>query len=384
MATSELPYRNNQDWDELIEEVNAVLENPTGNSCEPIDPIDPVPPRYRWGKSDLREMQEKIEQTCPDIEFDPIPEGYVRWAQHFIDEIRDSLEQAWCECENEGVNCPNCGETTISNIYTDAPKAQVCPTGSSGGCPIEPADVQADVVEFSNLAHEALFQYINATIEVCNLNDQILIKENQIEMKEEEISSLETLVTVSCENGPSANCLSAQAQLAQAQDDLAILEAQRDQLIQDRDDAIELRNTSRADCEANNDEAITLLSTMSIPAMTPSPQNITSIFLSGAGSHPWGDDVEQCEPYGVADCIPQYRFLTSTNSGTSFSLQFQDFYTPGGVAMIPPTTVGLLNFLATWGSVCFTNNPALCPPLTITNTRITRLVYSPPVCDPVI
>ncbi len=95
------PYKIS-DWNDLIRRVNDILENPPEDeNCPAVDPIDEVTAPHIWRKSDIREVQNKLKETCPDIEFEAI-DGM--WKQSTIDEIEDAMLQAWCNCT---VDCPN-------------------------------------------------------------------------------------------------------------------------------------------------------------------------------------------------------------------------------------------------------------------------------------
>lgn len=86
-----------EDWNSLIQEVNEILQDPP-DGCDPIDPLDEVPPMHRWAKSDIRDVQDKLKETCEDITFDDIPD---LWKQSIIDEIESKYEETWCDCECE-------------------------------------------------------------------------------------------------------------------------------------------------------------------------------------------------------------------------------------------------------------------------------------------
>lgn len=86
-----------EDWNEVIRDVNEVLENPPEDSdCDPIEPLEEVEPEHRWAKSDIRAVQDKIKETCPEITFAEIPD---LWKQEILDEIYEKLEEAWCDCD---------------------------------------------------------------------------------------------------------------------------------------------------------------------------------------------------------------------------------------------------------------------------------------------
>jgi hypothetical protein len=92
-----------EDWNEIIQEVNDILQNPPSDTdCEPLPTIDEVGENHRWSKGDIEEVQEALKATCPDIEFDTIPE---LWKQSIIDEINEAMEQAWCDCEDDDEPC---------------------------------------------------------------------------------------------------------------------------------------------------------------------------------------------------------------------------------------------------------------------------------------
>lgn len=92
-----MPPFTRADYNALIDEVNVVITSPP-SGCEPLSPLEHVGPKHRWAKSDIRRIHEAITATCPDITFAPIP---MAWKQSTIDEIRDKLTQAWCNCDDD-------------------------------------------------------------------------------------------------------------------------------------------------------------------------------------------------------------------------------------------------------------------------------------------
>ena len=87
-------------WNQLIRDVNGVLQNPPAKtSCSPIDPLDEVDEGHVWTKSDIRDVQNKLKQTCADISFDDIPD---KWLQSIIDDIKAAKDKAWCHCNPSG------------------------------------------------------------------------------------------------------------------------------------------------------------------------------------------------------------------------------------------------------------------------------------------
>lgn len=88
------PYKRS-DFNDLIDEVNDIITDPP-DGCDPLPAIDHVPEMTIWAKSHIRELQDALIETCPEIEFDDIDD---LWRQSTIDEIRDKFGQAWCDCE---------------------------------------------------------------------------------------------------------------------------------------------------------------------------------------------------------------------------------------------------------------------------------------------
>lgn len=102
-----------QEWNDLVDEVNLILEGPPEGNCDPVAPLEHVPESHRWAKSDIREMQDRIKETCPDIVFDEIPD---LWEQQTIDEIRDKLGMAWCDCDCDDLEFLPCDFGTLTEV----------------------------------------------------------------------------------------------------------------------------------------------------------------------------------------------------------------------------------------------------------------------------
>ena len=84
-------------WNLLIEDVNNILQNPPANSnnCQPIDTIQPVTDPHLWSDDDIKEVRNKLMETCPDISFQ---EELLLWRAEIVDEIEVQMENAWCDC----------------------------------------------------------------------------------------------------------------------------------------------------------------------------------------------------------------------------------------------------------------------------------------------
>jgi hypothetical protein len=91
------------DWNNIIQQVNEVLQNPPADTdCEAQPTLDEVSTGHLWSKDDIREVQDALKETCDDISFDTIPD---LWKQSIIDEINTAIGQAWCNCEPEEDEC---------------------------------------------------------------------------------------------------------------------------------------------------------------------------------------------------------------------------------------------------------------------------------------
>lgn len=142
------------EWNELIQEVNAIITDPP-DGCEPLEPLEEVDPKHRWKKSDIREIQEALSETCPEIEWEEIP---AKWQESILDEIREKFAEAWCECEGCTFATSPWGEIhSWSNYgyYQDNDIEMVCnwnywglfDTSSWGDdieIPIEPSSIYTD------------------------------------------------------------------------------------------------------------------------------------------------------------------------------------------------------------------------------------------------
>jgi len=111
------------DWNDLIDAVNEVLQNPP-DGCNPLPTIAHVGPGTIWRKSHIRQVQDAIKATCDDITFGPVPD---LWEQSIVDEINNKLEQAWC-------NCDECNHDTVMAengmeflLYDNGPPIVVSP-----------------------------------------------------------------------------------------------------------------------------------------------------------------------------------------------------------------------------------------------------------------
>src|SRR5690242_2693726 len=91
------------EWNDLIDAVNEVLQNPPGETdCNPLPALEHVGPGTIWRKSHIKQVQDALKATCDSISFNTIPD---LWKQSIVDEINTAIGQAWCNCEPEDDDC---------------------------------------------------------------------------------------------------------------------------------------------------------------------------------------------------------------------------------------------------------------------------------------
>lgn len=118
MANSNDPYRRlgTNSWQELLDQVNNVLQNPPAG-CDPIDTIDGPDPEHKWSKEDITEVHDTL-NTMPGncFTFQEIPD---KWKVSIIEDIEDQLSNAWCDCEDCLAPCSNASpEPVITSLGT--------------------------------------------------------------------------------------------------------------------------------------------------------------------------------------------------------------------------------------------------------------------------
>lgn len=105
-----MPFKRSE-WNDLVDEVNAIITNPTGSSCPAQLPVEQIPPG-KWRRSHISTVQDRIKATCPEITFEEIKR---KWRRRTLTEIREKLEQAWCNCTDDCVPVEEGGH--YANVY---------------------------------------------------------------------------------------------------------------------------------------------------------------------------------------------------------------------------------------------------------------------------
>lgn len=119
------------DWNRLIQAVNAKLANPPADTaCEPLPPLPEVSDPHIWSTVDIEEVRGRLKATCPKINFST---ELGLWRPEIIDEIVSAMSKAWCDCEPETPREPVTDTLLVgvfgwSLIQAAASQSQCCGT----------------------------------------------------------------------------------------------------------------------------------------------------------------------------------------------------------------------------------------------------------------
>lgn len=111
-----------EEWNELIGRVNEKIsedhddekhEDDGDRPCTSPSELEEVEENHIWTKEDIEDMQEVLEDMCPNVEFTELEE-MQKWKVWIIEELEDAIEQAWCDCVKDECTCE---EKTI-NVHT--------------------------------------------------------------------------------------------------------------------------------------------------------------------------------------------------------------------------------------------------------------------------
>lgn len=140
--------KSNTGWQAFIDEVNAILTNPTGGGCTPIEEIQPPDPCEKITVADtLQEVVDRLNQMPGNCFNFPDFGDCPKINQETLDLIRDQLSNAWCQCEAE--DCSTAG--IDENITFDSVTFSEAPW--SGGeliNPVDPATASQGTIAMSN------------------------------------------------------------------------------------------------------------------------------------------------------------------------------------------------------------------------------------------
>lgn len=317
------PYTR-EEWNDIIRRVNNKAENPEpedsshedGTPCDPLDPIEEVGPNHIWAVSDVEEVQDKLKEMCPEVQFtDPL----ILWTQNLIDEIEEAIDQAWCDCENNCADlCSNAveegSEPTI--VYGGSHSGSGCGTqcgdwlcgnyrfdASGNDRSGEPAFIAYQEWIDANVEYsQASSDYIQGFRKACSLEDEIEQLEEEIEQLEEDIESVEEVISEVCgREGYESRCEQARAQKEE-------LETEK----QEKEDEKEEKEEELAEEEEKRDEGKSKMEGMVETLAEKNraincPEGSPALDFAQPGEEPWPhEDCEflsgcGCPAYGI-DC----------------------------------------------------------------------------------
>ena len=185
MANTDKPYRRvgTNSWEELLDQVNDVLQNPPDSSdCEAIDTIDVPDAPHKWSKADIQEVHDKLNEMPGDcFDFAEIPD---KWKLTTITDIEDQLDEAWCECEEDCI-CSNAqAESVITYLgswdITQCLNCFIDPTRCDAN-----TDAILDMKQAGGRAELATNNWGASQGEYCKLQKEVEELENELENLEE-------------------------------------------------------------------------------------------------------------------------------------------------------------------------------------------------------
>ena len=282
-------------WNEdIIREVNILCENPD-EGCDPLPTLEEVDEDHIWLEEDVIEVQDKLEEICPENEFDDLKEPQLWHYDEIIVPIEEAIERGWCGCEPNETDYdfgffPQRTLEAGKGENKSAPTVNTAPSGCGGfatttytspyypypadneilaGIILAASQAGTSTMSYTTLASLVFFYEDNVEKiegEISTLEGQIAAIEDDITSKEAEIAEATTLRDYYCAEGPPSECstyttlvTTLEGDLADLEDDLQVkegeLEVKETELVAAQnklDEMIEERNVAReeADVEA--------------------------------------------------------------------------------------------------------------------------------------
>jgi hypothetical protein len=212
MANSNEPYRRlgTNSWQELLDQVNTVLQNPP-EGCDPIATIAGPDPDHKWSKADITEVHDRLDTMPGDcFTFQPLPD---KWKVSIITDIEGQLSNAWCDCAGDCIQqCSNARESA-SVTYLGSWFVDACRPCQPGECLQQPSiDLMTQARSEGLFAFFAVSDWSDATVTLCSRQDQL-------STLEDELTALQLAADAICTIDPLPDpaCAAAQAAVAAKQ-----------------------------------------------------------------------------------------------------------------------------------------------------------------------
>jgi hypothetical protein len=85
---------SNENWKDLVDDINELIENPLGGNCDHVEPLEEVEEDHVWTLKDVEDVREKLIEMCSENEFEEDLDK--PWHKEIIDEIENKMR--WCNC----------------------------------------------------------------------------------------------------------------------------------------------------------------------------------------------------------------------------------------------------------------------------------------------
>ena len=310
MVTTNSPYTRttwveDYAWNEIIQEVNVLAENPD-EGCNPVGTLEEVEEDYIWNKKDIKKVQDKLIEICPDNEF---TELNGLWTSVIIDEIIDAIEIGWCECmepieellgtwiaakaygEQEssfGPEYNKCGGRTILGPYWFFTGQDECRYPSP--CYDREQYVDSNAATYS-IANRAYFMARDNTKEWIDNRREELLEQRKVEefsaelkAKETQLESLQNQLTACQSSG--GDCSSILLQISGIEAEVSELKSKIQEAKDKRDEAKEKAEENLSNADAAAEENWSSLAAMQ--NWDPTSINIISSLINDIKGKEWG------------------------------------------------------------------------------------------------
>jgi hypothetical protein len=342
MADSNDPYRRlgTNSWQELLDQVNNVLQNPP-TGCDPIAPVDAPDPEHKWAKADITEVHEQLNLMPGNcFTFQDIPD---KWKVSIIEDIEDQLSNAWCDCGEECV--AECSNAQAGRVYTynGSLTATDCGPNIPGGA-IPGRNAMRDAFLAGWNARWILQDdWSPAYIALCDLQAELEDLEDELTDLEDELTALEALRDTACAI-PGPSCDAAQA----------LVDAKQIE-VDDKQDEVDLKQDEVDTQQALVDGFLAAADAYALDSMAHAVNAVTVTATCGdsvLGNIPVAELVDYaCDELGP-DCLPRdplrceifwelqektSRISEPTSEGIWLT-QTDGYYTPSGLPYITDTS----------------------------------------------
>jgi len=248
MVETSIPWRRDgpNSWNDLVQRVNDVLENPPDNTdCEPIAPLPEVDECHQWTTQDITDMQDALKLACDTNEFTlVIP--CDKWKKSIIDEIETAIVTGFCDCNPLDECAPPCDNQgpKEERFLLSEKIGPSCTEDPFLSCPIE----ATNSFTLSAAYTVAETAFTTSLSELCVLIEEVTKLEEELVVLQDKLNELTELRDIECDIDPeSATCLTLTQQVDDKQTEVDDKQTELDNKIIERDDKAAEETTNRSD-----------------------------------------------------------------------------------------------------------------------------------------